>query len=304
MVRNETLTLKCGLNLPLIFGMAFAKYRWKIVLIIATDTQPVFSTFGSTPLNTPQYKLELIVPGLVSGRLLMVAALFAVALLITNPVKAETLPGEITEAQAERLSNPLKTFICADKYSVPDWCEKYRKAKFSNSIAEWIKAREEARKALIAKKAADAKAAKEAAIALAKRKAQEAARAIAIANNDPAALAEIAKAQAAKKAEEEAEKISKAWSEFLVGTDVANLTMDQIMVVRKFASSGNIPEANEILGFAYSNGSKALPTNLAEAYRQYGQAYLKGLKRVKPNLDRIWRSIPREQQLALASEFK
>jgi len=74
--------------------------------------------------------------------------------------------------------------------------------------------------------------------------------------------------------------------------------------VRNFASSASLPEANEILGFAYSSGSKALPANLAEAYRQYGQAYLKGLKRVKPNLDRIWRNIPREQQLALASEFK
>ncbi|MBT3788697.1 MAG: hypothetical protein HN725_08005 [Alphaproteobacteria bacterium] len=284
--------------------MAFANYRRKVVLIITTDILPVFSTFGSTSLNFPQYKQELFISGLSFVRLLMVTALFAVALLITNPVIAETLPGEITEAQAERLSDPLKTFICADKYSVPEWCEKYRKAKFSNSIADWIKARDEARKALEAKKAAEAKAAQEAAVALAKRQALEAAQAAAIASNDPVALARAAKAQAAQKAEEEAEKISKAWSEFMVGTDVANLTMDQIMVVRNFASSASLPEANEILGFAYSSGSKALPANLAEAYRQYGQAYLKGLKRVKPNLDRIWRNIPREQQLALASEFK
>jgi hypothetical protein len=231
-------------------------------------------------------------------------ALLLVVILASIPVAktahSETLVSKISKADAENLSNELKTYICADQFAVPDWCKSYRAAKFGTSIAQWKKSREEARKAKIA---AAKKAAHEAQLAEANRQAriaEQTALAALAAKNDPAALARLAEIKAAQ----EIEKSSKAWTVFLSQTDVSNLTMANIMAIREFAATGNFPEANEILGYAYSNDQGATPTNLIEAYRQYGQAYLKGLKRVKPNLDRLWPKIPREQQMALLSEFK
>ena len=213
---------------------------------------------------------------------------------------SETLPSKISEADAENLSNELKAYICADQFSAPGWCKSYRAAKFGSSISDWVKSQKAARKVREAQAAAAKEAAREAELAEAKRQALAAEEAALAAKNDPAALARLAEIKAAQ----EIEKTSKAWTSFLAETDVSNLTMAQIMAIREFAATGNFPEANEILGYAYSTNKGPTPINLAEAYRQYGQAYMKGLKRVKPNLDRIWPKIPREQQMALLSEFK
>jgi hypothetical protein len=296
---NEALTIFIGAHhlryrqlFAYLIGMIIAFLPLNIVAANIADTDKVIFS----PMTKGQNKAS----GKIVKLIAVVLTMFVGLLSVAGTVNAETLPGEITEFEARKLSDPLKTYICSDEFNTPTWCETYRATKFGNSIAMWKKNREEQRKAREAKKAAEEKRAHEASVALAKKLALEAAQTAAAASNDPAAMAKAAKFLE----EQKAEQISRAWSEFLKTADVTNLTMDQVMVVRTFAASATLPEANEILGYAYSNGSKSLPANLTEAYRQYGQAYLKGLKRVKPNLDRIWAKIPLEQQMALASEFK
>jgi hypothetical protein len=211
-----------------------------------------------------------------------------------------SLATKATGAELEQLSPALKTYICSDQNTAPDWCKAYRAAKFGNSIAKWIKAREDAEKARLAKIAAIEKAKRDAEIAEEKRKEQAKKDAILAANNDPAAMAREAKARATEKSK----KLSSDWTTFLGTTDVANLTINQVIKIREFSESADLPEANEILGFAYSTDKGAIPINLVEAYRQYAQAYVKGLKRVKPNMDRIWKKIPKEHQTTLSDEFK
>jgi hypothetical protein len=259
---------------------------------------PAANSHSQTANHQPACGHYVVRRSVVVSTLLLVTIL--VSFLVANIAHSETLASKISEADAQNLSNELKIYICADQYSAPDWCKTYRANKFGTSIAKWKKAREEARQAKIA---AAKKAAHEAQLAEAKRQARiaekEALAALA-AKNDPAALARLAEIKAAQ----EMEKSSKAWTAFLAETDVSNLTMAKIMALREFAATGNFPEANEILGYAYSKDGGPTPVNLTEAYRQYGQAYVKGLKRVKPNLDRLWPKIPREQQMALLSEFK
>jgi len=218
----------------------------------------------------------------------------------TASVASETLATKATGSEVEHLSPALKTFICIDQNTAPEWCKAYRAAKFGNSIARWIKAREDAKKALAAKKAAIEKAKRDAVIAEEKRKEQAKKDAILAANNDPAAIAREAEARA----KEKSKKLSSDWTTFLGTADLANLTINQVMKIREFSESDELPEANEILGFAYSTDKGAIPVNLVEAYRQYAQAFVKGLKHVKPNMDRIWKKIPKEEQAALTDEFK
>jgi hypothetical protein len=234
---------------------------------------------------------------------ILLPALFCLAsgfMPISAPAASETLGTKATGAEVEHLSPALKTYICIDENAAPEWCKAYRAAKFGNSIAKWIKAREDAEKARLAKIAAIAKAKRDAEIAEEKRKEQAKKDAILAANNDPAAIARQAEAQA----KEKSNKLSNDWTAFLAKADVANLTINQVMEIREFAETGELPEANEILGFAYSSEKGAVPVNLVEAYRQYAQAYVKGLKRVKPNMDRIWKKIPKEHQTVLSDEFK
>jgi len=70
------------------------------------------------------------------------------------------------------------------------------------------------------------------------------------------------------------------------------------------AESNAHPKANEILGFAYTNGSGVVGKSKVKAYRQYGIAYLKGLVRVKPNMDVLWKQFSRSEQFSLVHEFK
>jgi len=222
-------------------------------------------------------------------------------LLAPTSVRSETQQGKNLQTESQNMSSALKTFICAGEGVVPQWCQAYRAAKFSTSISDRTKARKKAIRAA-EKKAAEEKK------ALADRKALEAKRARAAKK-----LAEASKSESEPElteeelkilAEIEAEKQLKAWAQFLDGVDMKNMTIDQVIIAKEFAVSNDIPEANEFLGFAYSQDSKNLSINLSEAYRQYGQAYLKGLARVKPNMDLIWKKLTKTEQQEALREFE
>lgn len=216
-----------------------------------------------------------------------------VPLALTSPAHSESW----SDPDTGPLTSELKTYLCAEEHTAPEWCDEYRAAKFSTSIADRRKAREEARR----------KAKEEARL-----KAIEEAKAEAERNRQLAALqaraAELAKAagadaEATKRAEEAARARAEAWMAFLENADISKLTADQVGLVQEMAKTGEAPEADEILGFAYSKGLASLPKDLAQAYRHYGRAFLKGLKRVKPNLDQIWAKIPADQKRILLQEF-
>ena len=86
--------------------------------------------------------------------------------------------------------------------------------------------------------------------------------------------------------------------------DFTSLTADKLELLIEMAGSDSHPEANEILGFAYTNGSGVVGKSKVKAYRQYGIAYLKGMVRVKPNMDVLWKKFSKSEQYSLVHEFK
>ncbi|MBT3788249.1 MAG: hypothetical protein HN725_01155 [Alphaproteobacteria bacterium] len=212
----------------------------------------------------------------------------------------ETQLGTSTEEDVENMSPALKTFICSAT-STPDWCKAYKSSKTSTSIADWAKAKEDARLAAIAKAKAE-EVAKAKSIADAEAKKREDKRRMEAAQN--AADGSAAQLFGAKLEQEKlTARLVTDWEELLGSIDPKKLTINQVVKVREFADSGKIPEANEILAFAYANGSDDLPINLKEAYRQYAAAFLAGLKHVRSNMNRVWDKLKPEQQAALRNEF-
>ena len=96
-----------------------------------------------------------------------------------------------------------------------------------------------------------------------------------------------------------------AWLAFLEAIDPANLTPEQVALVRRRAVERRDPQAMEILGYLYAEGL-AVERDFAEAYRWYGLAFLAGEKRVRANMDIVWDQLQRydvESALVLTREF-
>jgi len=95
------------------------------------------------------------------------------------------------------------------------------------------------------------------------------------------------------------------WLAFLETVDAANLTPEQVALVRRRAVERRDPQAMEILGYLYAEGV-SVTRDFAEAYRWYGLAFLAGEKRVRANMDIVWQQLQRydlESALALTREF-
>jgi len=220
-------------------------------------------------------------------------AVMTALVLMATPARSEILLHKTTEAQSHKMSSELKTYICSDEFSAPNWCAAYRKSKLTVSDRTVTR--------LPAKGSKKAAAEREAALVAPPVKTKE---------QLAREAAEMAEVNFQPDLEPEpdpelalADERAKAWKLFLTTADLSNLTRENIRLLNDVATLDGKPEAHEILGFAHSTGKGGLPLDLTEAYRQYGQAYLKGMKRVKTNLDRIWPKIPRDKQLALLSEF-
>lgn len=96
-----------------------------------------------------------------------------------------------------------------------------------------------------------------------------------------------------------------AWLDFLADVDPANLSLEELALVRRRAVERRDPQAMEILGYLYAEGV-TVARDFAEAYRWYGLAFLAGEKRVRPNMDIVWQQLQRydvESALALTREF-
>jgi hypothetical protein len=95
------------------------------------------------------------------------------------------------------------------------------------------------------------------------------------------------------------------WLAFLEAADPANLSPQEVAMVRRRATERRDPQAMEILGYIHAEGL-SVARDYAEAYRWYGLAFLAGEKRVRPNLDVVWQQLQRtdlEAALALTREF-
>ena len=95
------------------------------------------------------------------------------------------------------------------------------------------------------------------------------------------------------------------WLAFLEAADPANLSPQEVTMVRRRATERRDPQAMEILGYIHAEGL-SVARDYAEAYRWYGLAFLAGEKRVRPNLDVVWQQLQRtdlEAALALTREF-
>ena len=95
------------------------------------------------------------------------------------------------------------------------------------------------------------------------------------------------------------------WLKFLEKADPANLSLEDIAVIRRRATERRDPQAMEILGFLYAQGG-SVQRDYAEAYRWYGRAYLAGERSVRANMDIVWGLLQRHDiaaALALTREF-
>ena len=96
-----------------------------------------------------------------------------------------------------------------------------------------------------------------------------------------------------------------AWLKFLENADPANLSPQDITVIKRRATERRDPQAMEILGFLYAQGA-SVRRDYAEAYRWYGRAYLAGERRVQANMDVVWALLQKHDlpaALALTREF-
>lgn len=198
-----------------------------------------------------------------------------VCFIFASPTAMASEPKNANEKLAhDRLSTPLKLFICTNNYNFPDWCAEFLRKIHHVSLPPKPDPKKETQEDIEA------------------RKAEEQAR------------------LAAKRLEEEiakAEKIRQrleAWKSFLREGNVANLSAGEVQLLNELSTLENYGEANEVLGYAYSIGSGVLAENQAKAYRQYGLAYLKGLARVKPNMDMIWKKLTKTEQQEALREFE
>ena len=222
----------------------------------------------------------------------LVAASFVAA-----PAMAEKLYTKVTRDEARELSSPLKTFICLGERIKPDWCEEFRKSKLTVRVKP--KPPEPKKKdinfgimdfASIYQPdlVSEMEAIEAEAIALAEAKERE--------------IAEAKQREEELKAKEESIR-EKEFRIFLGKGDYSRLTSDELEMLTELAENKGNAEANEILGFAYINGSGVVGKSKVKAYRQYGIAYLKGLTRVKPNMDLLWKQFTKSEQFALIHEF-
>lgn len=95
------------------------------------------------------------------------------------------------------------------------------------------------------------------------------------------------------------------WLEFLEVAEPANLSPEQILMVRRRAAERRDPQAMEILGYIHAQGL-SVARDYAEAYRWYGLAFLAGETSVRPNLDVVWQrlqSTDLQAAQALTREF-
>lgn len=91
------------------------------------------------------------------------------------------------------------------------------------------------------------------------------------------------------------------WLAFLEKVDPANLSEEDVAMIRHRAAARRDPQAMEILGFLYAEGL-GVARDYAEAYRWYGRAYLAGETRVRANMDVVWDLLQRHD-LAAAVEL-
>ena len=220
------------------------------------------------------------------------------SLFVGVPASAEKLYSKLTEEDAKSLSSPLKTFICLGDRLTPDWCDAFRKSK--------LQVRTPPKPALTEAETASIKAAAKAAEAPALSAAAKAALAAASAWDDMSDLLEVpeeVKVAVVEKISPEEVKRKKDWEIFTGEADISRLMAKDLKVLEELAATNEYPEANEILGFAYSAGSGVVRKSKVKAYRQYGIAYLKGLVRVKPNMDVLWKQFTKSEQFALVHEF-
>lgn len=196
------------------------------------------------------------------------AAVVLGSIFVALPASGESLWRQISEEDARSMSSALKTYICVDKRKAPTWCAEYLRSKreAAKQPSTSFRATLSAEAQAIIKAAAEAEA-----------------RAI--------------------RAVMERER-ARGWRHFIKLVKPARMTAGEIKYVLRLAARANYPEANELLGYAYSVGVGSLKENQVKAYRQYGLAFSKGLVRVKPNLDLVWTKLTKDQQLTLLKEFE
>ena len=217
-----------------------------------------------------------------------VVSAFVLFSFLPTPVLAEKLYTKITREESKSLSSPLKTFICLGERIKPDWCKEFRKSKLvarKKPVPE--PTQEELRKAATS------------AAARGKLDAQ-----MFFGHPDFVGVSPVPDVEIALPVVPEETEDEKAWKVFVGKGNFKNLKDAEAELLARIAESGKYPEANEVLGFAYINGSGVVGKSKVKAYRQYGIAYLKGMARVKPNMDMLWKKFTRSEQLALIHEFK
>jgi len=95
------------------------------------------------------------------------------------------------------------------------------------------------------------------------------------------------------------------WQDFLKAAVPAELSAEELALVRRRAVERRDPQAMEILGFLHAEGL-TVPRDYVEAYRWYGMAFLAGEWWVRANMDVVWALLQRhdlEGAAALAREF-
>jgi hypothetical protein len=217
----------------------------------------------------------------LSGNLKLFAAVMASTMLVPSLVNAEKLYSKVTREEAASLSSPLKTFICLGERLKPDWCTEFRNSKLVARVRV-VEESDETRKA-------DGPLSME----------QELENQPDLMDTPEVVIVEVKKVVVPEKSARE-----KEWDEFRDAGNFAKLTEKNVELLLEMAESNSAAEANEILGFAYINGSGVIGKSKVKAYRQYGIAYLKGMTRVKPNMDLLWKKFTKSEQFALIHEFK
>jgi hypothetical protein len=201
-----------------------------------------------------------------------------------SPAHAEKLYSKVTKEEAAELSGPLKTFICLGERLVPSWCEDYLDFKLKAKVrVEEVASKTDAPSGPLTYL----------------QEIENQPDLIDTPEDVVDEVVETAKALVAQKTARE-----KEWDAFLDNGDFTSLTADKLELLIEMAGSDSHPEANEILGFAYTNGSGVVGKSKVKAYRQYGIAYLKGMVRVKPNMDVLWKKFSKSEQYSLVHEFK
>ena len=207
-----------------------------------------------------------------------------------SPVHAEKIYSKVTKEEAQNLSSALKTFICLGERLAPDWCEDFRNFKLTP------------RKPVVDLAEKSASNGNEGSQSLEQQIANQPDLENISATTEPVEIKVVApKVVEPVIVETPREKEFKA---FLGTGNFTKLTAEQLELVIEMAESNAHPKANEILSFAYTNGSGVVGKSKVKAYRQYGIAYLKGLVRVKPNMDVLWKQFSRSEQFSLVHEFK